>query len=323
MNYGFFLAHGEKRWEEFEQRLAAAQARPRAIGYEELEALALQYRRVLHDHALATARFAGTGAARRLSRLSLAGTRFLYRDREERGSGFVRFWVRTFPLAFRGNLSHTLAAVFLFVVGALFGLFLAAVQVSLATALLGEKAVAGLADGHLWTESLVSSVPPAVSSSAIARNNLGVALAGWAGGALAGLGSLYILFLNGFLLGAVLGVTLHYSLAGRLLEFVCAHGPLEITLILVTAGAGLRLGRAVVAAGEGSRAEALRQAGRQALAILLGCLPWFVPLGIVEGFLSPSPSVPAAFKAVLGAALLALFLVAAWNPFLTEQEEDT
>ena len=319
MDYPSFVAQGQSRWDEFERRLTDAQAKPRAIDYADLEALALLYRQVLHDHALAAARFAGTGVARRLSRLSLAATRFLYRNRDEHGTGFIRFWTTTFPRAFRHNLPNTLAAVFLFSVAALFGLFLASVQLGLATTLLGPGAVAGLESGHLWTEALLTSVPPSVSSSAIARNNVGVALAGWAGGALAGLGSLYILFMNGFLLGAVFGVTLHYSMADRLFEFVSAHGPLEISLILVTAGAGLRLGRALVEADELPRGVLLREGGRDALAILLGCLPWFVPLGFVEGVLSPSLAVPPLLKAVLGVSLLGLFLVAAWNPFLPEE----
>ena len=230
----------------------------------------------------------------------------------------LRFWSSTFPRAFRGNLPNLIVAVFLFLVGAVFGLGLAAVQLSLATTMLGAKSIDDLAHGHLWTESLVSSVPPTVSSSAIARNNLGVALAGWAGGALAGIGSLYILFLNGFLLGAVFGVTLHYSMASRLLEFVSAHGPLEITLIIVTAAAGLRMGRAIVEATDLPRRDALRAAGRDALVILVGCLPWFVPLGVVEGFLSPSPEIGPGAKTLLGLCLLALFMTIAWNPLLKE-----
>src|SRR5262249_14320172 len=225
----------------------------------------------------------------------------------------------TFPRAFQRNAPNLLAAIFLFAIGAVFGLGLAAVQPGLATTLLGDQAVEGLRDGRLWTESIVHSVPPSVSSSAIARNNLGVALVGWAGGALAGLGALYILFLNGFLLGAVFGITLHYSLADRLLEFVSAHGPLEITLILVTAAAGLRMGRAVVEATDRPRRDVLRQAGRDALVILFGCPPWFVPLGFVEGFVSPAVDVAPALKAALGLCLLALFLVTAWNPFLREE----
>jgi len=205
-------------------------------------------------------------------------------------------------------------------VGAVFGLGLAAMQISVATALLGPSTVADLETGRLWTESTVSSVPPSISSSAIARNNVGVALVGWAGGALAGLGSLYILFFNGFLLGAVFGVTLHYSLADRLFEFVSAHGPLELTLIVVTAAAGLRMGRAMVEATDLPRRDVLRDAGRDALVLLLGCLPWFVPLGIVEGFLSPSTAVPPVVKSVLGLSLLALFLLTCIRPFRSKEE---
>jgi uncharacterized membrane protein SpoIIM required for sporulation len=320
MDYAAFLALREPDWVEFERRLAAAQTKPRDVGYEDLEQLAVGYRQVLHDSALAAARFPGTGAARRLQSLAVVGTRWLHRPHREPGSGFLRFWRVDFPRAFRSNRQNTAAAVYLFLVAAAFGLGIAAMETSLATVLLGDRSVSDLKNGHLWTESLVASVPPAVSSSAIARNNLGVALVGWAGGALAGIGSLYILFLNGFLLGAVFGVTMHFSMARPLLEFVSAHGPLELTLIIVTAAAGLRMGRALVEATDAPRREALESAGRDAVTILLGCLPWFVPLGLVEGFVSPAPQVPAALKAVIGVAMMALFLIAAVNPLRRRED---
>jgi uncharacterized membrane protein SpoIIM required for sporulation len=314
MDYGTFLRLRETAWREFAERLGRAQDRPRATSYDDLEFLAVRYRQVLHDSGLANARFPGTGAARRLERLTLAATQFLQRDPDDAGFSLARFWRTTFPAAFARNRENTVVAVTLLLLGAVFGLFLAAVQTSVATALLGPRVIAELSRGHLWTESLVSSVPPSVSSSAIARNNVGVALLGFAGGALAGIGSLYILFLNGFLLGAVFGVTLHYSLAGQLFEFVSAHGPLEITLIVVTSAAGLRMGRALVETTDEPRWKTLRAAGADAQAILLGSLPWFVPLGIVEAFVSPSPSVPPFVKSVLGLALLTLFLLTCLRP---------
>jgi uncharacterized membrane protein SpoIIM required for sporulation len=118
----------------------------------------------------------------------------------------------------------------------------------------------------------------------------------------------------------VFGVTLHYGLAANLLEFVSAHGPLEITLILVASSAGLGMGRALLEATERPRRVVLREAGNDAVAILFGCLPWFVPLAAVEGFLSPSPDVPRAWKAALGLGLLALFATGAWNPALPKED---
>jgi uncharacterized membrane protein SpoIIM required for sporulation len=319
MDYTRFVRLRSALWDEFEARLSAAQARPAAVEHAGLEAIALAYRQVLHDHALAASRFPGTAAARRLGVLALRGTHWLHWDPRDRVPGMRTYFARTFPLAFRAHLPHMIAAVVLFVTALVFGASLAIVQPGAGAAILGPQAIEGLRRGHLWTESLVSTVPPAVSSSGIATNNMSVALAGWAGGALLGLGSLYVILLNGFLLGAILATTIHYGLAGALLEFVSTHGPLEITLILVTAAGGLSLGQALIASEDRPRRMVLHQASRDALVLLIGCLPWFVVLGIVEAIVSPSPTVPALFKAGLGLGLEAAFLAVAWNPRLSPE----
>ena len=189
---------------------------------------------MLHDHALAASRYPGTGVAGRLARLALEGTYRLSGERSaERRGGLVAFFGDRFPGAFRAHLAPLGVAVALFAGAALLGLCLAAVRPGMAVAFLGAKTVGDLRQGHLWTESLVTTTPPATSTSGIATNNLSVALVAWAGGAAAGLLGFYIVLLNGFNLGAIVGITLHYSLAGELLKFVSAHGPLELTLVLV------------------------------------------------------------------------------------------
>jgi uncharacterized membrane protein SpoIIM required for sporulation len=157
-------------------------------------------------------------------------------------------------------------------------------------------------------------MPPAVSSSGIATNNLSVALTTWAGGATAGLLTLYIVLLNGFQLGALLGITLHYSMAGELLEFVSAHGILEISLILVASAAGLGIARALLGSGDRPRGEALGEAARDSLWVLLGCLPWFLVLALVETFVSPDPQISPGAKLALGLVLAGAFLALALNP---------
>jgi uncharacterized membrane protein SpoIIM required for sporulation len=321
MQYPRFVALRAPVWEDFEARLGRARGAPRRVGYDDLEALAFGYRQVLHDHALAAARYPQTSTARRLRRLALEGTHWLQQDDGQGRAGLARFFFRTFPRAFRRNLPVLLTSIGLFVASGLLGFTIAEVEPVLGLTLLGPQAVEGLRNGHLWTESLVSTVPPAVSSSGIATNNMGVALIGWAGGALCGLGALYVVLLNGFLLGAVLGTTLRYAMAGELLGFVAGHGPLEITLILLTAAAGLGLGRALVAAADRPRREVLHEASRDAVVLLFGALPWFVVLALVEALVSPAPAVPVPLKAALGLGLEALFLLWAWNPLLPREVE--
>jgi uncharacterized membrane protein SpoIIM required for sporulation len=318
MDYPRFVRLRAPLWDEFEGRLQAARKDARKLGHQDLEAMALAYRQVLHDHALVASRFPGTGAAVRLRRLALQGTHWLHRDVRDHMPGLGQFFSRRFPRAFRAHLPHLAAATALFLTALAFGASLALVEPGVGTAILGPEAVAGMRRGRLWTESLVSTVPPAVSSSAIATNNMSVALTGWAGGGLLGLGALYVVLLNGFLLGSILATTVHYGLLADLLEFVSAHGPLEITLILCTAAGGLAMGQALVAAEDRPRAAVVARASREALVLLVGCLPWFILLGAVEALVSPAPAVPAAAKLALGLGLLAVFLLAAWNPGLRE-----
>jgi uncharacterized membrane protein SpoIIM required for sporulation len=317
MDYARFVRTRQPLWDEFEQALARARGGAR-LDHAALETLAFRYRQVLHDHALAAARYPDTGSARRLWRLALEGTQWLQRDRGTRTTGVLRFFARVFPRAMRRLVPHLAVATLLFASAGLIGLSLAIVQPSMGAAFLGPEAMAGLREGRLWTEALTTTIPPAVSSSAIATNNMGVAIIAWAGGALAGLGALWVVLLNGFMLGVIVGATLPYSMTGRLLEFVSAHGPLELTLIVVSAAAGLAMGQALVAASDRPRRDAVQEAARESLVVLGGCLPWFVLLGLVEGLISPSPEVTPALKAVLGIALWLLFVLLAWNPFLRE-----
>lgn len=314
MDYARFVRLRRPLWEKFEAQLAAAR---KGMSHADLEEMALRYRQVLHDHALSAARYPGTAAAQRLRGLAVEGTRALAVGRTEGSGGLFEFFTRSFPRAFRRQLGMTGIALALFLMAALWGLAITAMRPGLGIAFLGPDAIAGLSEGRMWTESLVSTVPPAVSSSQIATNNISVALSAWGGGILAGIVPLYIVLVNGLLLGSILGVTMHYSMAGELLEFIAAHGPLEISLILVAAGAGLHIGRAVVVSEDRPRSLALREAGRDALTVLLGCVPWFVVLALVEVLISPSPELPASFKLAVGLSLEALFLALAALPSRT------
>ena len=320
MDYARFIRLRRPLWDAFDGQLAAG-GKPRNVGYDGLEEMALRYRQVLHDHALAAARFPGTAAARRLQALALAGTRRLTGEGRRR-TGAAALFLRAFPAAFQRQRDLNLIALALFLLAVLWGLAMAVLRPELGLLFLGPEAVRGLEEGRLWTESLVTTVPPSLSSSGIATNNITVALSAWGGGVLAGVVPLYIVLFNGLLLGVVAGVTLHYSMAGELLRFIAAHGILELTLILVCSAAGLGIGRALVAAGDVPRPLALRAASHDALAVLLGCLPWFVVLALVEVFVSPSSEIPAGAKLVLGLALEGAFLALALRPVPLEPTDD-
>jgi len=86
------------------------------------------------------------------------------------------------------------------------------------------------------------------------------------------------------------------------------HGLLELTIVFVAAGAGLRLGWCWIAPGPRTRSQALATEGRAAGAMALGLAVWLLISGLVEGFVTPS-TLPAGARLTIGAIVWLAFLV--------------
>src|SRR5688500_7012667 len=96
-----------------------------------------------------------------------------------------------------------------------------------------------------------------------------------AGGVLGGLGTALVLIYNGTFIGALGGLASGNGYAEPFFTLVVPHGVLELSLIVVTAAAGLRLGWSIVEPGRRSRLESARLEARPAMAMVLGSVPWF------------------------------------------------
>src|SRR4051794_13677940 len=139
MDYGRFIRLRRPLWDAFDEQLAAAKGL-RKVGYDGLEEMALRYRQVLHDHALAAARFPGTAAARRLRALALAGTRRLPGGGRGCRRGLAAFFARPFPAAFQRQLDLNGIALALFLAAVLWGLTMAVLRPELGLLFLGPEA---------------------------------------------------------------------------------------------------------------------------------------------------------------------------------------
>ncbi|HSB77051.1 MAG TPA: stage II sporulation protein M, partial [Terriglobales bacterium] len=143
--------------------------------------------------------------------------------------------------------------------------------------------------------------------SFILTNNISVAMATFAMGILAGLGTVYMLFFNGLLIGVIGTACWQAGMSRQLWSFVAPHGVLELPAIFIAGGAGLLLARGLLFPGTLPRRDSLVEAGGRAVRLVLGVIPMLVVAGFIEGYLSPS-NFPAPLKFALGAAL-ALALV--------------
>src|SRR5262249_5201675 len=120
----------------------------------------------------------------------------------------------------------------------------------------------------------------------------------FAWGLLLGLGSLYELLSNGILLGTAFGHMARGPHAANFFTFVTAHGPFELTAIVFSGAAGLRLGAGLIDTQGETRLASLRREAARALPVAGAAVLLFVLAAFLEGFVSPS-SLPYSGKAAV------------------------
>ena len=259
---------------------------------------------------------AGADLTLRLEALLAASSALLYRMPNRWRDQVLLLFGTTIALrmgALRGRLA-TVVAIFL--LAALAGWWLVDRYPELAGLIASEDMIRAVQNDYLWTDGLLSVVPPAFLAFSIMSNNIVVALFAFTLGSFYGLGTLYILLMNGFMLGGVFAFTARYQLADELFRFVIAHGVVELSVICIAAAAGISLGEALARPGPRSRARAFQTAVVEAGQVLVVCVLFLIGAGIIEGYVSPNDSYPLAARMVIGCAyafLLLVVMTGAWR----------
>ena len=140
-------------------------------------------------------------------------------------------------------------------------------------------------------------------------NNAGIGLQCFCGGVLV-LPGIYITIFNAALLGASFGYMAREDVAAgeNFFHFVTAHGPFELTAIVLSAGAGLRIGFAWVKTDGLTRAASLAKVAHDSLPIMGASVVLFLLAAFIEGFISPS-SLPYVLKAMIAIGSSALLMI--------------
>lgn len=281
-----------------------------ALSHNELQELGLLYRQTASD--LATVREDATNQqlAVYLNQLLGRSHNLIYMGHKPKVSGIVRFYIETYPEVFRDTLPQTLLSLAIFAVAGLAAWIITIHDPGFAHRLLGPHMVETIEQRKMWTDPVLTIKP--LASSGIMTNNLSVAFATFAMGITAGIGTIWMMMVNGLLIGVIGAATWRAGMALQLWSFVAPHGVLELPAIFISGGAGLEIARGLLFPGLRPRRASLARAGGRATRLLLGTIPMLVVAGVIEGFFSPTNApiaVKFAFAAVLFTGLLTyLFL---------------
>lgn len=269
------------------------------------------YRTVARDLSLARRLLPRSRTRQSLESLYLSLHALLHRPATRVRSDLLhllRFELRTIVSQLR---VHIAAVVLLLVLSALAGAWLVGTYPDLIGLVASDEMISNVESGELWTGNIFNVVPPAVVSLGILTNNIVVSLFAFCAGALFGLGTFYIIGMNGFMLGALFTFTARYDLAGRLFEFVVAHGLVELSVICLAGAAGASVGEALIRPpGSLTRREAFRSATSRAMKLLGVCAALLVGAGLIEGFISPDETLPLSSHVAVGVAYWILMFTA-------------
>ncbi|MEQ8768193.1 MAG: stage II sporulation protein M [Planctomycetota bacterium] len=207
------------------------------------------------------------------------------------------------PRAFRAQAGPIACATLVFFSAALSGIIASTLDERSAQWLIGADALDSLRQGELWTRELVRMAPESALSARILTNNIAIALVAFVAGWTLGIGTLFILIVNGLQIGLLIPIVHHYGISTDFWDFVVAHGFLELTMIILAGGAGLGLADAIIAPGSLRRREALRRATRRGLMLLAVSVTGLILSGVAEGFVSTNSGVDFPGKLAVGLSL--------------------
>lgn len=139
-------------------------------------------------------------------------------------------------------------------------------------------------------------------------NNIGIGFQCFAAGIFGGLGSAFFLVFNGLHSGAVAGYLIVGGHSENFFSFVVTHSAFELTAIVLSGAAGLRLGHALVAPGRQSRLAALKEAAAQAVVLVYGVAGMLLVAAALEAFWSSARWVTPQVKYAVGASCWAFVL---------------
>lgn len=281
------------------------------------ERVATLYRRACEQLALARARSYPAYIVDRLARLTADGHQVIYQQREVGLGRIKRLLVADFPRAVRAQRWYVAAAAALFILPTIIVGLLVYRHPELILSVVDADTASSFEQMYSPSADAIGRVRDASTDWTMfgiyVRNNIGVAFQCFAGGLFAGLGSLFFLAYNGAFGGALAGYLTERGLAPVFYSFVATHSAFELTAIVLSGAAGLRIGHALLAPGRLPRRQALVQASEETAPILYGVVGMLLVAASIEAFWSSAQWLPPTLKygvaSLCWTAVLSYFLL--------------
>lgn len=310
------LAGREQNWRELDALLHhLGQQGLRSADAEKILRLGELYRAACADLMLADAYDLPADTVAYLHTLVGRAHNAVYRSEGFRFQDFADAVLHEAPRRLRKDPALRIAAAVFYGVFLVFAM-LSAGRPGFAQQVIGEGQIAVMENMYDQPISSVSGQGMRRNDAAMAGfyilNNTSIGLQCFAWGLVFGVGSLFVLISNAVTLGTVFGYMATVPQAVNFYTFVTAHGPFELTAVVFSAAAGLRLGYGLIDTQGETRIASLQREARLALPTVGAAVLLFILAAFLEGFVSAAP-IPYSTKAII--ALLSASILIAYLAF--------
>jgi uncharacterized membrane protein SpoIIM required for sporulation len=321
MNLTQFVEQRRPQWQQLQGFLERIEGGGlRALEPDEAVQFATLYRRTASDLNQAQTFITGESTVQHLNDL-VARCYFIIHARKDPAIGSVlKKMVLGYPAVFRRCLPQFLLATGLFLLGTVFGFAAMTLDGKTARSFLLPSDMPTIQPGQ--ERGVMNTGQLAGFSGFLFRHNLSVTLVAFALGITFGLGTAWLMFQNGILLGALATVFVE---AGALMEFctgILPHGVLEIPACLLGGASGFVLAQGLLQARPWPRLQELGRRGKEALALVAGAVPLLAVAGLLEAGVARAPDVLLDSGVKLAVAAVAAVGFVAYLTLLGRRKKD-
>jgi uncharacterized membrane protein SpoIIM required for sporulation len=303
MREAAFVKQNHHRWKEFEQLLKLGkQADP-----DKLSELFIQ---VTDDLSFSRTQYPESQTTQYLNDLASRIHLKIYENKREDKSRLITFWTEELPLIIWECRRPLLYSFAIFMLAGLIGWVSAIYDNTFVRLIMGDSYVTmtlnNIKDGNPTGVYAHQSALNMFFS--ITFNNVKVSFYAFAMGIFLSVGTGWVLFQNGVMVGSFLAFFYIEKVFNSALV-VMLHGTLELSAIVIAGGAGLVMGNSILFPGTYSRFESFKLGSKKGLKIIVGLIPVFIMAGFIEGFLTRYATMPLVLKLfiVLGSAVFIIY----------------
>lgn len=295
MSMSSFVGRYKKDWDELEELIQRGRRSVRRLSPEQRQRLDALYRRTTVQLARASTLTRDERLIAYLNGLTAAAHSLIYLPpRTSLFAGTAWFLYEGFARAVARNWRPHSKSFALFMAGAMIGYLAAASDPLLAHALwladdarqpgsTPEQLLASLRGdrdtGNAWKFFFASF---------LFQHNFKVGLLAMATGVLASVPTIFLMLLNGMILGVFVAMHHQAGINAEMWAWLLPHGITEIGAVILCGGIGLMLGQAVVRPGLRSRKQALLHAGQEAALAGIGVFGMLFAAAMIESYVRQS-----------------------------------